>query len=54
MHAPSEEKSDDSEESFNEESEQVFDHLRKCHMKFLLRDFNTKLGRGHFQTDNWE
>ena len=45
MHAPSEEKRDNSEDSFYEESEQVFDHLPKYHMKILLRDFNAKLGK---------
>jgi len=43
VHALNEEKSDDSEDSFNEESEQVFDHLPKYHMKILLQDFNAKL-----------
>jgi hypothetical protein len=43
--APSEEKSNDSEDGFYDESEQVFDHLPKYHMKILLRDFNAKLGR---------
>ena len=32
-HAPSEEKSDDSKESFYEELEQVFDHFPKYHTK---------------------
>jgi exonuclease III len=45
VHVPSEEKSDESKESFYEELEQVFDHLPKCHMKMLLRDFNAKVGR---------
>jgi len=44
VHAPNEEKSDDSEDSFYEESEQVFDHLPKYHTKNLLQDFNAKLG----------
>ena len=44
VHAPSEEKSDDSKESFHEELEQVFDHFPKYHRKILLRDFNAKLG----------
>jgi hypothetical protein len=30
---------------FYEELEQVFDHLPKYHMKILLGDFNTKVGR---------
>jgi len=45
MHAPSEEKSDDSKDSFYEELEQVFDHFPKYHMKILLEDFNAKVGR---------
>jgi endonuclease/exonuclease/phosphatase family metal-dependent hydrolase len=44
-HAPTEEKSDDSKDSFYEELEQVFDHFPKYHMKILLGDFNAKLGR---------
>ena len=35
-HAPSEDKSDDSKDSFYEELEQVFDHFRRYHMKILL------------------
>jgi endonuclease/exonuclease/phosphatase family metal-dependent hydrolase len=45
VHAPSEEKSDESKDSFYEELEQVFDHFPKYHMKILLGDFNTKVGR---------
>jgi hypothetical protein len=45
VHAPSEEKSDDSEDSFYEELEQSFDHFTNYHMKILLRYFNAKLGR---------
>jgi hypothetical protein len=46
VHAPNEDKSDDSEDSFYEELEQVFDHFSK---------YSMKLGeRGYFQTDNWE
>ena len=44
-HAPSEEKSDDSKDSFYEELEQVFHHIPKYHMKILLGDFNAKEGR---------
>ena len=36
VHAPSEEKSDESKDSFYKELEQVFDHLLKYHMKVLL------------------
>ena len=45
VHAPSEEKSDDSKDSFYKELEQVFYHFRKYHMKILLGDFNEKVGR---------
>ena len=45
MHAPSEEKSDDSKDSFYEELEQVFDHFPKYHMKIVLGAFNAKVGR---------
>jgi len=45
VHAPSEERSDESNDSFYEELEQVFDHFQKDHMKMLLGDFNAKVGR---------
>jgi len=45
VHAASEEKSDDSENSLCEELEKVFDHFPKYHVKILCRDFNAKLGR---------
>jgi len=45
VHAPSDEKSDESKDSFYEELEQVFDHFPKYHMKMLLGDFNAKVGR---------
>jgi len=45
VHAPSEEKSEESKDSFHEELEQVFDHLPKYHMKILLGDFKAKVGR---------
>jgi hypothetical protein len=44
VHAPSEEKSDESKDTFYEELEQVFDHLPKYQMKILLGDFNAKVG----------
>jgi hypothetical protein len=46
VHAPSEEKSDDSKE-FYEEIAQDFNHFFKCHMKILLGDFNAKVGSGY-------
>jgi hypothetical protein len=45
VRAPSEEKSDDSKDSFNEILEQVFYHFPKYLMKILLGDFTAKLGR---------
>ena len=45
VHAPSEEKSDQSKDSFYEELEQVFDQFPRYHMKILLGDFNAKVGR---------
>jgi hypothetical protein len=45
VHAPSEDKSDDSKDRFYEKLEQVFDHFPKYHMKILLGDFNAKVGR---------
>jgi len=47
VHAPSEEKSDDSKDSFCEELEHFFffNHFPKYHMKILFRDFNAKVGR---------
>ena len=48
LHAPSEEKSDDSKDSFYEELEQgFFYHFSKYHMKILLGDCNAKVGRGN-------
>jgi hypothetical protein len=44
MHAPSEEKSEDSKDSFFEELEQVSGHFPKYHLKVLL-DLNAKVGR---------
>ena len=46
MYAPSEEKSDDSKDSFYEQLEQVFFyHFPKYHMKILLGYFKAKVGR---------
>ena len=45
VHAPSEEKSEELQDSFYEELEEVFDNFPKYYMKILLRDFNAKLGR---------
>ena len=45
VHVPSEEKSDDTEDSFYEELEQAFGHFPKYHLKILVGDFNANLGR---------
>jgi hypothetical protein len=45
VHAPADEKSDNSDDSFYEELEQVFSHFPKYHMKMLLGEFNAKFGR---------
>ena len=45
VHAPSEEKSEESKDSVYEELEEVFDHFPKYQMKILLGDFNSKVGR---------
>jgi len=43
---PSDEKNDDSKDSFYEELEQFFfRHFPKCHMKILLGYFNARVGR---------
>jgi hypothetical protein len=38
VHAPNEEKSYDSKDSFYEELEQVFYHFPKYHMKILVKE----------------
>ena len=48
VHAPSEDKTDDSKDSFYEELEQVFDHFPRYHMKILIGDFNEKWGERIF------
>jgi hypothetical protein len=45
VHAPSEEKSDDSKDSFYKELEQVFYNFPKYHTKIILGDFNAKVGK---------
>jgi hypothetical protein len=45
VHAPSEDKSDDSKDSFYGELEHVLDNFPKYHIKILVGDFNAKLGR---------
>jgi hypothetical protein len=58
MHAPSEEKIDDSKDSLCEELEKgFFNNFLKCRMKIVLGYFtsNAKVGRQNiFKTENWE
>ena len=48
VHAQSEEKRDDSKDSFYEELEQICYHFPKYYMKILLRDFNAKVGEREY------
>jgi hypothetical protein len=45
VNAPTEEKGDDSKDSFCKKLEGGFDHFPKYHMKIVLGDFNVKMGR---------
>jgi len=45
VYVPSEEKSDDSNDSFYEKLEQGFVHFPQYHTKILLGDLNAKVGR---------
>jgi hypothetical protein len=45
MHAPTEDKCDDTKDSFYEELEFVFDQFFNYQMKILFGDFNEKVGR---------
>jgi hypothetical protein len=45
VHAPTEEKSDDSKYGIYKEFEQVFNHFTKYHITILLGNINVKLGR---------
>jgi hypothetical protein len=45
VHAPTEDKTDDVKGNFYGELERVFDKFPKYHMKILLGDFITKVGR---------
>jgi exonuclease III len=47
VHAPTEDKCDDTKDSFYEELKEVFNRFLKYHMKILLGDFNAKVGREH-------
>jgi hypothetical protein len=55
VHAPTQDKIDDMEDSFYEVLEHVFGKFPKYHTKIWLGDFNTNIGReDSFQTKNWE
>jgi len=43
VHAPTQEKSDDSKDSFNEELNQGFHHLPNYHIKILLGNINAEV-----------
>jgi hypothetical protein len=45
VHAPTEDKCDDTKNNIYEELEDVFDQFPKYHMENVLRDFNAKVGR---------
>jgi hypothetical protein len=45
MHAPTEDKSDDTKDSFDKDLECRFDQFLKYNMTNLLGDFNSKVGR---------
>jgi exonuclease III len=45
VHAPTEDKIDDTKDRFYEEQEHVFAKFQKYHMKMLLGDFNAKVDR---------
>jgi len=50
VHPPSEEKSDDSKDSFYEELEQIFDDFSKYHVKIILGILIQKWGDRIFST----
>jgi hypothetical protein len=53
-HASTEEKSDDSKDSFYEELERVFDYFSKFKLKIVL-EILTQIGeRGYIEIDKWE
>jgi hypothetical protein len=45
VNSPTEDKDDDTKESFYEEQEQIFDQFPRYHTKILLGDFNEKVQR---------
>jgi hypothetical protein len=45
VHAPTEDKIDDTKDRLYEELEQIFDRFPRYHMNILLGDFDAKVGR---------
>jgi hypothetical protein len=45
VHAQTENKSDDSKDSFYEEAKHTFHQFRKHHMQILLGELSTKVGK---------
>jgi hypothetical protein len=45
VHAPTENKSDETKDNFYEELQHIFDQFLKYYMKLLLGDFNAKVWR---------
>jgi hypothetical protein len=56
VHAPYEDKSDDTKDSFHEEPERELDQFPTYHVKVLFGDYNKIGQRIYFQTKNreWE
>jgi hypothetical protein len=50
VHAPTEDKTDDTKDNLSEEAESTFNQFLKFHTKILLRDFNAKVTEGIFKT----
>jgi hypothetical protein len=53
VHAPSEEKSDNSKDSFYEELVQVLNYFHMYHMKIVLGGFNAKFGERIFSNQQF-
>jgi hypothetical protein len=54
VHAPTEDKVDNTKDRLYEEVEQVFDKFPRYHMKILLEDFNAKVRREDISSTYWE
>lgn len=53
-HAPTEDKSDGTKDSFHMKLQLVFNHFPKYCVKILPEDFNAKLGKELIFKHNWE